>query len=146
MHSNSKPSKEQLLKMINRLEKNPEDKGRILGDAGITVAGGLLGVAAAGTLASAAGATSIFGISTAASWLGITVVSATPIGWIIGSAAAAGAVVYGVSRLIHDGGLAEGRKRELLQKYREEIRTMERKFLTKSKVFYGMLEDTKIKQ
>jgi hypothetical protein len=127
MTVNLKPTKKQLLKMIDSLEKNPQDKIRILGDTGITLVGAGLGAAAAGTVASAAGATSIFGLTTAASWFGVTLVSATPVGWIIGCAAVGGAAVYGVSRLVHDGGLAEGRKLELLQQYRQAANEMEAK-------------------
>ena len=127
-----KVSKEQLIQLIRDLEKRPNDKVRIFGDAGITVIGAGLGVAAAGTLATVAGATSVVGLTTAAGWVGLTVVGATPAGWIIGSAAAAGAVAYGVSRLIHGGGLAEGRKVELLQTYREEVLRAEAKERTGS--------------
>ena len=127
MFTNSKVTKEQLLKMIDDLEKNPDDKVRILGDTGITLVGVGLGAAAAGTLASAAGATSIFGLTTAASWFGVAAVVATPVGWIIGTAAVAGAAAYGVSRLIHGGGLAEGRKLELLQQFREKSESLEAK-------------------
>jgi uncharacterized protein YjeT (DUF2065 family) len=102
-----KPTKEKLLHMIDQLEKNPEDKLRILGDTGITLIGAGLGVAASSVIATTAGATSIFGITTVASWLGVTAVAATPVGWVIGCATAAGALAYGVSRLIHNGGLAE---------------------------------------
>jgi hypothetical protein len=70
MTSNSKATKEQLLKMIDQLQKNPDDKVRLLGDTGITIVGAGLGAAAAGTVASAVGATSIFGLTTAASWFG----------------------------------------------------------------------------
>lgn len=122
-----KVTKEQLLKLIDEIEKNPNDQARILGNSGITLIGVGLGAAAAGTLAAAAGATSIAGLTTAASWVGLTVVAATPVGWIIGSAAAAGAVAYGVSRLIRGGSLAEGRKAELLQGYREAARNVEAK-------------------
>lgn len=127
MSTNRNITKKQLLKMIDNLEKNPHDKVRILGDTGITLVGVGLGAAAAGTLASAAGVTSIWGLTTAASWIGISVVSATPVGWVIGSAAVAGAAAYGVSRAIHGGGLAEGRKLELLQQYREAANNMEAK-------------------
>jgi hypothetical protein len=113
--------------MIDDLKKNQHDKIRILGDTGITVIGAGLGAAAAGTLASVAGVTSVLGLTTVASWLGVTAVAATPIGWIIGSAAAAGAAAYGVSRIIHGGGLSEGRRLELLQKFREEANNMESK-------------------
>ena len=120
MSPTGKPTKEQLVRMIDELEKNPDDKGRILGDIGITVLGVVSGAAAAGTLASVVGATSVWGLTSAASWLGLTAVSATPVGWIIGTAVAGGALAYSVSRMIHGGGLSEGRKLELLQKYREE--------------------------
>jgi hypothetical protein len=123
--SESKVTKEQPLNIINELEKNPEDKGRILGDVGITVTGAALGAGAAMAIAGAAGATSIFGLTTVASWLGVTVVAATPIGWIIGCAAAGGAALYGISRMVHDGGLSEGRKLELLQKYKEDARNID---------------------
>ena len=62
-----KPTKEKLLQMIDRLERNPEDKIRILGDTGITLIGAGLGVAASSVIATTAGATSIFGITTVAS-------------------------------------------------------------------------------
>ncbi len=127
MSDNPKVTRKQLLKLIDELEKRPADKIRILGDAGITILGATLGGAAAGTLAAAVGVTSIAGITTAASWIGITAVAATPIGWVVGSAATAGAAAYGVTRLIRGGGLAEGRKAELLQVYREKAREIEAK-------------------
>lgn len=117
-------TKAELLKLIDRLETTPNDKVRILGDAGITIVGAGLGAAAAGTLATAAGVTSIFGVTSIAGWLGLTVVAATPVGWVLGGAAAAGAAAYTVSRLIRSGGLSEGRKAELLNRYREEARSV----------------------
>ena len=66
-------------------------------------------------------------VTTAASWLGVTAVAATPVGWVVGAALAGGALAYGVSRLIRDGGLSEGRKRELLQVYRERLQEMQRR-------------------
>lgn len=119
MTDTPKISKVQLLKIIDDIEKNPNDKFRILGDAGISLVGVGLGAAAAGSLAAAAGATSIAGLTTAASWVGLSVVAATPVGWIVGSALAGGTVAYGISRLVRGGSLAEGRKAELLQGYRE---------------------------
>ncbi len=67
------------------------------------------------------------GLPRIAGWLGVTAVSVTPVGWIIGAAAVGGAVAYGVSRIIHDGGLSEGRKRELLQKYKEDAQGIDAK-------------------
>ena len=127
MRSGSKISKQQLLKTINDLEKSPSDRVRILGDVGITTAGLGLGAAAAGSVASIAGITSIPFVTSAASAIGITAVAATPVGWIAGAAVAGGALAFGVSRLIHNGGLSEGRKRELLQFYQEQSREMQRR-------------------
>ena len=120
MSAPTKLTKAQLVKLIDDLEKKPGDKGRILGDVGITVIGAGLGAAAVGSAAAAVGATSIFGVTSVAGWLGLTVVAATPVGWVLGGAAAAGAAAYTVSRLIRNGGLSEGKKAELLNRYREE--------------------------
>jgi hypothetical protein len=122
--SAEKISKAKLLKLIDDLEKRPHDKGRILGESGIVVLGVGLGAAAAGTLAATAGATTIFGLTTAASWVGIAAVAATPVGWFVGCAAAGGAAAYGISRLIRNGGMSEGRKAELLSQYREQARNL----------------------
>lgn len=120
-------TKKQLLKVIADLQASPSDRVRILGDVGITSVGVGLGAAAAGTVAAIAGATSIPVVTTAASWMGVAAVAATPVGWTIGVALAGGAVAYGVSRLIRDGGLSEGRKRELLQLYRERLDELKRR-------------------
>jgi hypothetical protein len=120
-------SKKQLLNVIDELQQKPGDRVRLLGDLGITTLGGTLGVAAAGTVAALAGATAIPAVTTAASWIGITVVAATPVGWLIGGAAAGGAIAYGVSRLIHNGGLSEGRRAELLVHYQERLQAIRRK-------------------
>jgi hypothetical protein len=117
-----KITKKQIIGMISELEQNPNDKIRILGQTGITLVGAGLGAAAAGTIAGIAGATSIWGATTLAGWAGVSVVAATPAGWVVGCAAAAGALVYSVSRIIRGGGLSEGRKLELLQRYRDELR------------------------
>lgn len=122
MSKPSKVTKGQLLRLIDDLEKMPEDKVRILGEIGITAVGATLGVAAAGTVAAAAGATTILGSTVLGSTLGGIFVAATPVGWILGSAAAAGAMVFAVSRLIRNGGMSEGKKAELLNRYREEAR------------------------
>jgi hypothetical protein len=122
MSSDKKVTKKQLLKVIDELQKSPDDRVRILGDLGISAVGVGLGAAAAGTMATIAGVSSIPVVTTAASWLGVSAVAATPIGWILGIAAAGGALAYGISRLIRDGGMSEGRKRELLQVYQERLR------------------------
>ncbi|WP_341676793.1 hypothetical protein [Niveibacterium sp. SC-1] len=120
-------SKKELLKVIDDLEASPSDRVRILGDVGVTTVGIGLGAAAAGTVATIAGVTAYPVLTAAASWLGISIVAATPVGWIVGTALAGGTLAYGVSRLIRDGGLSEGRKRELLQVYRERLLEIQRR-------------------
>jgi hypothetical protein len=127
MGQHKEVTKKQLLKVIDDLETSPSDRVRILGDVGITSVGIGLGAAAAGTVATIAGATAIPVVTTAASWLGVTAVAATPVGWVVGAALAGGALAYGVSRLIRDGGLSEGRKRELLQVYKEQLQEVQRR-------------------
>ena len=115
------PSKRELLKALHRLEKNPDSKERLFGDIGITALGGALGAAAGGTAATAAGVTSIWGITTAASCLGLSVVSATPVGWIAGTAIAGSAAGYGISRLICGGAYTEGKIAELKRELEDRI-------------------------
>lgn len=125
--SGSAPDKEQLLKALNDLAKGTRDKVRIFGDIGITIAGVALGAAASGTIAAASGATGIWGLTTAMSWLGISVVAATPAGWIAGTAVAGGAAAYGISRLIHGGGRNEGKLKQIRRHLKDQLRDIERK-------------------
>lgn len=127
MSSDTKISKRQLLKAIDDLQKNPNDRVRILGDIGITGIGIGLGLAGAGTVAAVAGVTTIPALTTAASWIGITAVASTPVGWLAGAAIGGGALAYGVSRLIRGGGISEGRKQELSIVYRERLREIQYK-------------------
>ncbi len=123
MRGSKKIDKQQLLNVITELQQRPADRGRILGEIGITAVGTGLGVAAAGTVATVAGATSIPILTSAASWLGVTAVAATPVGWLLGVAAAGGALAYGIAHFfIHSGSIAEGRKKELLLIYQERLR------------------------
>lgn len=124
MSAPPKVTKTQLLSLIDHLKEEPDDKGRVLGDIGITIVGAGLGAAAAGTLATAAGVTSIFGVTSIAGWLGLTVVAATPVGWIVGVTVATGTAAYTVSRLIRNGGMSEGAKADLMIRYREEARVI----------------------
>ena len=107
-----KPTKKQLLNAIRKLEENPNDKLRILGDIGITS----LGAVAAGGVVSAIGVPVSIPVITALT--GYVVIGATPIGWVAGAAAAGGAAAYGVSRLIKNGAEIEGKKKILLAQNR----------------------------
>lgn len=119
-------TKKQFLKAIKALEENPNDRVRILGELGITAAGLAVGSVAAAGIAGAIGVTTIPVVTTAASWLGISAVAATPVGWVLGIAAITGSAFYGISRLIRDGAMSEGRKAELLVIYRERVESIKR--------------------
>lgn len=122
-----KVTKEQLIQAIDNIRKNPNDRVRILGDAGVTILTGGLGAAAAGTAASAFGATSIFGLTAAAKLVGISLVSATPIGWVLGASVAGAAAAYGITRVIRGGGISEGKRKELLLQYQQQLNDLEAK-------------------
>ena len=116
------PSKEEILRALYQLERNPDSKERLFGDIGITALGGTLGAISASTVAGVAGSTSIWGITTAASWLGLSVVAATPVGWTVGAMITGAATVYGVSRLIRSGAYSEGKLAESKRNLEDRVR------------------------
>ena len=80
MSGNKTLTKEQILKAIEELEKNPDDKLGILADIGI----GVVGAGAAGAAVAAFGGTSIF--------FGLIAV-APPVGLVVGGAALGAAAI-----------------------------------------------------
>ncbi|MBF0159756.1 MAG: hypothetical protein HQL58_09535 [Magnetococcales bacterium] len=123
----TKPDKEQLLKALHALEKDPNSKEKLFGELGVTIVGGVLGAASAGSLAAAAGVTTITGLTAAASWLGITLVAATPVGWVAIAAAAGATLAYGLSKLIGGGASSEAEMRQMREHIKEKIADIERK-------------------
>ena len=121
MSGNKTLTKEQILKAIEQLEKNPDDKLGILGDVGITA----LGAVGAGVAVAAAGITTSIPIITAITGIGMVV--AAPLGLVAGAALAGGAACYGVSRLIKGGGYNEAKQEELSQQLQEQLRKVETK-------------------
>lgn len=95
-----KLSLDEYLDALERMKKSPRDRIGVLGELGITGIGVAGGAAASGTIAAAAGASTIFGSTTLGSLLGGMFVATTPIGWVIGTALAAGAVAYGATQLV----------------------------------------------
>ena len=94
--------------------------GELVG-TGVAAAGG---AAASGAIASAFGATTLLGSSTVGSLLGGVFVASTPMGWVVGSALAAGAVGYGIARLCSSGGTQDQRRRQLIEEL-EELEELE---------------------
>ncbi|MGD1717382.1 hypothetical protein [Dapis sp. BLCC M172] len=115
MSTTEKPNKEQILKAIEQLEKNPNDKLAILGDVGITG----LGAVGVGAVAAVAGTTTA-SIPLVTALTGVGMVVAAPLGLIAGAAFAGGAAAYGISRLVKGGGYNEGKQQEILKRLQEQ--------------------------
>lgn len=100
--SNSEYSEEKL--KYARKKAQGRDISGIAGETITTTAATAGGFAAAPSIAGIAGATSttLFGSTTLGTILGVGTV-VTPIGWIVGSAVAAGALGYGVCQLVKSG-------------------------------------------
>ena len=114
MSANKTPTKEQILKSIEQLEKNPHDKLGILADIGI----GVVGAAGAGAAAAAFGGASFF--------FGLWVV-APPVGLVVGGAALGAAALVGVKRMLFDGNFDQGKQAEMLKQLKEQLRDVEAK-------------------
>jgi len=102
---------------ISKLEGR--DKVGVTGEVLSTLAGVAAGTAAAGTFATAAGVTTIPVVTTAASWIGLTVLSATPIGWVAGVGIAGGCIAYGLGKLILSGGKQDQIRSDLVARLKK---------------------------
>ena len=120
MSYHQKLTKEQLLKIIENLEKNPNDRVGILAEIGVAA----LGAAGAGAAAAVLGTTTA-AIPIITAITGIGMVVAAPVTLIAGAAVAGGAAVYGVSKLIKDSGFHEGKRNQLLNESKERLREIE---------------------
>lgn len=116
-------SEEELLKK-SIASLDGKDRIGLLGDSAAAVIGGLGGAAAAGSIASAAGASTLLGSTTLASALGGVFVTATPIGWVIGSAAVLGAAGYGAGKLIRSGSEQDSVRAELINSLKQKMQTL----------------------
>ena len=111
--------REQLELAIEKLKG--KDKVGVLGEVLSGVSGGAAGAAAAGTIASAAGASTLLGSTSLATALGGVFVTATPVGWVIGAAAIAGAVGYGISKLVRSGSKQDQIREQLIKRLEARI-------------------------
>lgn len=111
-------TKEQLLKAIEQLEKNPNDKLGILADVGIGVVGAVGGGAAA----------AFFGASTVPILFGLMALPvAAPIGVVAGGVALGAAGLVGAKKILFDGTFTEGKQAEMLKQLQEQLREVEAK-------------------
>jgi hypothetical protein len=123
-----KVSKDTLLKLIEGLEKRPNDKLRVLGDAGIVILP--MSGASAASVATIVCIKSVFGLSAAAQlfgWMSALSIAGPSMALILACASSLGLLAYAITRLIHGGGMAEGRKAELLEKYSDQVKAIEAK-------------------
>lgn len=114
MSGNQTLTKEQILKAIEQLEKNPDDKLGILADVGIGVVGA---GAAAGAVAAFGGQAIFFGL----------IAVAPPVGLVVGGAALGAAALVGAKRILFDGTFNQGKQAEILKQSKEQLREVEAK-------------------
>jgi hypothetical protein len=92
----------------------------------ITAAGGAAaGAAAAGTIAAAAGATTLLGSTGLASLFGGIFVTATPVGWVIGSAVIVGAAGYGLMKMARSGAQQDIARMELIKRLTDRLSSIQ---------------------
>lgn len=109
-------------KYVLALEKlKGRDRVGIAGEIAATGIGTAAGFAASASVASAFSATTLLGSSTLASVLGGVFVTTTPVGWVIGSAVAAGAVGYGLAKLCCSGGKQDEVRRQATEEMRRRV-------------------------
>ena len=114
MSANKTLTKEQILKSIEQLEKNPHDKLGILADIGI----GVVGAAGAGAAVAAFGGTSVlFGL----------IAVAPPVGLVVGAAALGAAGLVGVKRKLSDGTFDQGKQAEMVENLKKQVTDIDAK-------------------
>lgn len=95
------------IQALETIKRSPGDRIGILGALGATGLAAAGGAAASGSIAALFGATTLLSSSTLGTLLGGVLVTTTPVGWVIGSAAAAAAVGYGLTKLVRSGAKAD---------------------------------------
>ncbi len=112
-------------KALEKIIQSPRDRVGILGEFGILGVGAVAGAGYAGTLATAAGVSTFLGSSTLGGLLGGVLVVTTPVGWIVGTAIAGGAVAYGLSKLFKSGNVSDERIAQNIEKLKKAIEALE---------------------
>ncbi|HEY9609458.1 hypothetical protein [Allocoleopsis sp.] len=114
MFGNKTLTKEQLLKALEELEKNPQNRLGILADIGV----GVVGAAGAGYAASVLGASAIF--------FGLIPVAA-PVAVVAGGAALGGLAFVGIKKMLFDGTYDEGKRDQIRIQLEENLKDIEAK-------------------
>lgn len=120
MAESKKPSKKDILEAIDKLEKNPNSRTKILGEMGVTG----IGAAGVGALAAFLGAsTAPIPIITALTGVGMVVTA--PVTLVTGAAVAGGAAAYGLTKLLTSGAYDKGKQEEIKQKLKDQFKELE---------------------
>jgi hypothetical protein len=122
MPQSPKLTKEELLKLLEELESQPNDRGEILGKIGVVTVGTVGAGAAAAVFGSSVASIPII---TALTGIGFAV--AAPVALVAGAAVAGGAVMYGAAELIKGGSSWEAKRAALLKEYYSRLKELERK-------------------
>ena len=125
-------STEEYIAALERMKSSPKDRVGIVGSLATSVLGIVAGIGVAGPVATAAGAATILGSSTLGGILGGVFVAATPVGWVVGTAAVGGALGYAAIKMIRSGTKSDAIKdghiaelEELIAERQEDVRTSE---------------------
>lgn len=114
-------------KMLEKLEKEGRIGFETLGHAALALLGAAAGFGAAGAVAAAAGANAIPILGGVAGALGLVVAAPTPVGWLVGSVAAGGAIFYGCGWVVRHGAHNAERLRRAKVDIMQKIEEMKRK-------------------
>ena len=117
------PASQNQIEEAIRTLKRP-DKVGVAGTGIGTGAGVAAGAVASGTLAGAAGATTLFGSTTLANVFGGVLVTATPIGWVLGCGLVGGVAAYGIAKLIRSGAEHDQLRDEMGERLHTRVKTV----------------------
>lgn len=118
---------EDAAKLRYALEKlQGRDRVGVAGEAAAVAGSAAAGAAVAGSVAGAAGATTLLGSTTLAGMLGGVFVTATPVGWILGSAVVAGALGYGAAKMMRSGGKQDHVRADLRGRLSDRLLPLEK--------------------
>lgn len=119
-----KPTIDEYIQALEKMKRCPRDRVGILAELGVTGIGITAGAALSGTIAGAAGAATLAGSTTLASILGGVFVTTTPVGWVIGAAAAGGALACAASKLVRSGGKCDTLKKLSIEELERRIQLL----------------------
>jgi hypothetical protein len=114
-------TKEEYESALKKMKNSRSDVVGKIGTLGITGIGVTAGIGASGPIAATFGATTLMGSTTLASIFSGILVTTTPIGWVVGSAIAAGSLAYGTGLLIRSGERCDNIKKKTIKEIKQRM-------------------------